>query len=57
MKNNLYLYGFVFALIVALLIYFNSSKGLERQQREIEQLHKQLLILEKKIIECENKKE
>ncbi len=52
MKNNFYLYGFVFALLVALLVYFNSSKGLERQEREIDRLEKQVSTLEKQLLEC-----
>ena len=55
MKNNFYLYGFVFALLVALLIYFNSSKGLDRQSREIEKLQQQVIQLENDLQNCKEK--
>jgi cell division protein FtsL len=55
MKNNFYLYGFVFALLVALLVYFNSSKGLDRQSREIDKLEQQIIQLETELQKCKEK--
>lgn len=33
------MYGFVFASLIALLLYFNSKKSYEAQAREIDQLN------------------
>lgn len=44
--KSFYLYGFVFSAIIALLIFFNSKKGLERQEKEIQKLEKQVQQLE-----------
>ncbi len=56
MKNNFYLYGFVFASLFAMLVYFNSSKGLETQERQIQKLEKQVTELKAELAKCaENK--
>lgn len=55
MKNNFYLYGFVFALLVALLVYFNSSKGLDMQSREIDKLKLQITQLKTELQKCKEK--
>jgi uncharacterized protein (DUF3084 family) len=49
MKCTFYLYGFVFSALVALLIFFNSKKGLEKQAAEIEQLEAKIEVLENKL--------
>ncbi|MCH8534914.1 MAG: hypothetical protein LAT51_07600 [Flavobacteriaceae bacterium] len=47
MKSKFYMYGFVFASLIALLIYFNSKKSYESQAREIEKLNTQIEQLKK----------
>lgn len=49
MKCTFYLYGFVFSALVALLIFFNSKKGLDKQAEEIKQLEAQVEMLETKL--------
>ncbi len=42
MKSKFYMYGFVFASLIALLTYFNSKKSYEAQAKEINQLKAQI---------------
>lgn len=49
MKCKFYLYGFVFSALVALLIFFNSKKGLDKQAHEIEKLEAKIELLENKL--------
>ncbi|MFO7702081.1 hypothetical protein [Psychroflexus maritimus] len=47
MKSKFYMYGFVFASLIALLMYFNSKKTYEAQAREIDLLKTQIEQLKK----------
>lgn len=52
MKKNFYLYGFVFSSLFAMLVYFNSSKGLETQERQIQKLENQVNELKAELAKC-----
>ena len=49
MKCKFYLFGFVFSALVALLIFVNSKKGLEKQASEIEKLETKIEQLESQL--------
>jgi len=49
MKCKFYLYGFVFSALIALMIFFNSKKGLEKQAEEIKQLETKIELLEQQL--------
>ncbi|MGM0634858.1 MAG: hypothetical protein ACQESK_02245 [Bacteroidota bacterium] len=47
MKCRFYLFGFVFSLLIALIIYVNSTKTYEAQKEKINQLEEKIELLEK----------
>lgn len=49
MRCKFYLYGFVFSVLIALMIFFNSKKGLEKQASDIIKLETKIEKLEKKL--------
>lgn len=52
MKCTFYLYGFVFSVLVALLIFYNSKKGLDKQEHLIQQLEAKIEVLEEQLKEA-----
>lgn len=57
MKCTFYLYGFVFSALVALLIFYNSKKGLDKQAAEIEQLETKIELLKSELEAVSDKRE
>ena len=57
MKCKFYLFGFVFSALIALMVFYNSKKGLERQESTIERLEFKIQELEQKLSEVKNENE
>lgn len=49
MKCKFYMYGFVFSALIALMIFFNSKKGLDKQAADIKKLEAQIERLENQL--------
>ena len=57
MKCKFYLFGFVFSALIALMVFYNSKKGLERQESTIERLEFKIEELEQKLSKAKNENE